>query len=1346
MRKYLIALLAVGSFLLCKSVWSIGQTDQIRFSSLGIKDGVSHMQVNTFLKDTTGYMWIGTAAGLNRYDGHTVKVFEHKSNDSTTLDNNMILELFTDPLGRLCVKTELGINFYDPTTQTFSRDYSKYSRRWGLEGQQVHSIKNLDNTWFLTDHGLARWNAIKQKAETIPSFTSYKLSDMGTYGHELWAIKSDGVLLTYNLHLQEITEIDSTLYQQTDGDKAYQLKIDSSGRVWIYLPEENSGLYCYQDKEWQHFTTETPGYTLSSNLVRSVEEIKKGEIWVGTDHGGINIITEGQDEIAYLTANSQTGLSGNSIYTIYKDRDDFVWVGTYKNAVSFFHEKSLRFYHLSDQERGNYKLPFNDINSFSEDHKGNWFAGTNGKGILYFDTNSDSIQLFDSSNFPEMQSDIIVSLLYDSKQRLWAGTYLGGLIKLEKGKLTVYDQETVNLPDMSIWELFEDSKGRIWLGTLTEGIFLFDPETMTFSSLELKDGHELNNNTYISAIEEDDNGRIWIGGTAGIDIIYPESGQVEHLSEADGLAHDFIMDIKSGPSGIMCVGSRGGLTFISENKNISNFSVADGLPHSNVLSLLYHQNELWLSTPHGLSVVRNLMTESKITIQAFNADQGLLYTGFNENAAAVSSKGELVFGGTHGIYIVDPGQFEDALSQPKVVFSDFELFNNKLRIGETVNGRTLLGQDINYIDKIVLKPGENSFSVGFTSLDFLKNSNSKYRYRLKGFENSWQESDNKNRRAVYTNLNPGKYLLEISAANPSGQFKETSATLAIQILPPFYQTGWAYFMYAVMLLGVLYFSRRLILSRANAKFQIEQERREAQQLHELDKLKIRFLTNLSHEFRTPISLILAPIEKLLSSEKESPNKKQYQLIYKNANRILKLTDQILDFKKLEQEEEGLNLLEGDLMAFIKDLMNSFYGISERQGIKFEYQLTPLSYYTSFDMDKLEKIIFNLLSNSFKFTADSGTVSVKTKISENIDGRSILTLCVADSGVGIPAHDQARLFERFYQVESHKHLTNTRGSGIGLAITKEYVDLHGGSIHFESKVGVGTTFYVSLPLNAVVTPVPAEEPIALSSTLGENKVKILVAEDNPDFRAFLIEYLQEDFQVIEASNGKEGWKKTLAFSPDLILSDLMMPEVNGISFCRKVKNDPRTSHIPFILLTAFTDNERRLQSMDIGANDYITKPFNYQVLNSRIKNLIQEQQNLKNTLAKKVKVSAKDIIIDSEDQKFVYKVTEIVEKFLENPEFNVKQLSDNMAMSRVHLYNKLTALTGMTPQEFIRDMRLKRSIQYLEKSKLSIAEIAYAVGFNSPKVYSKSFKSTYGYTPSDFLSSQLANFKNSPNTD
>ena len=606
-----------------------------------------------------------------------------------------------------------------------------------------------------------------------------------------------------------------------------------------------------------------------------------------------------------------------------------------------------------------------------------------------------------------------------------------------------------------------------------------------------------------------------------------------------------------------------------------------------------------------------------------------------------------------------------------------------------------------------------------------------------GFDDNWVVRPNIH-RANYTNLDPGKYQFEVMASDQTQRWNSKAKVMNIEILSPWWQTPYAYTSYVLILVVLLFLTRKSIINKERFRARIAQDRLEAKRLHELDLMKIKFFTNISHEFRTPLTLILTPIERFLKTTSDPQNQKHYQMIHRNAKRLLTLVNQLLDFRKMEANQHRLSLATGDLIDFIKSITESFSDLSNDRRVRLHFHSNMNEFLTLFDRDKMEKILFNLLSNAFKFTHSGGKIDVSVRDVAYREELHTIRISVEDTGIGIPQERLNDVFNRFFQLDNDSSLHLNHGSGIGLSITKEFVEMHEGTIWVESEVDKGSSFIFELPMKKLTEYLDTEDVVDHleeddSPVIHqEDKATIMLTDDNADFRFYLKDNLKEVYNIYEAPNGKEAWRKILQKLPDLVVTDIMMPEVNGIDLCKKIKNDPRTAHIPVILLTAHYSDDQKLEGFEAGAIEYITKPFNFEILVQTIKSAIQLQK-LIHAQEHRVEAKPQEIEITSLDEKFITKALEVVNSNISNANFSVQELSSEMAVSRGQLYKKVLELTGKTPIEFIREVRIKRAAALLERSQLNVAEVAYNVGFNNPKYFTKYFKKAYKVLPSKYAS-------------
>ncbi len=1347
------------------------------FSQIDIFSGLSNNQVNAIFKDDKGFMWFGTMAGLNRWDGYKFRIFKHELRDSTSINDDFITKIVQGPGNKMWVNTRSGWNIYDPNTEKFDVNPEKYLSSIGLPDASFTDIvkDNNHNFWFVYPRkGLYKYNELSRKIQfynsessSTPVYSNDVSSATVTPAGDFWIIYRNGVMDKIDKNSGSVTFRTTALQQVNNQMSDFFLFADNENDIWIYgitgafyyKPASNTVLPLNKDSK---------NLRLNTKVVTGMIEDDKGNIWIATDHGGLNVINKSRDRVDYLMndENDARSVNQNSINSIYKDNLGIIWIGTFKKGINYFHNSTINFPLIKHNPLNKNSLPYDDINRFAEDEKGNLWIGTNGGGLIYFNRQKNTFARYqhDASNPNSLSNDVIVSLCIDHEKKLWIGTYYGGLNCFDGKNFIHYRNnktDTNSLSDDRVWEIMEDSKNRLWVGTLAEGLDLFDRQNNKFIHYKANAPNSIHS-TYIADLLEDRNGNIWIATAYGIDVLEKKTGAFKHYLHVDNdpssLSQNNVIDIFEDSRGLIWVGTRDGLNlFNSATNTFKTFRTNDGLPDNCILNILEDNNHnLWMSTPNGLAngIIRN--SSSGLAIRFINYDEsdGLQGKQFNENAALKARSGELAFGGANGFNIFYPKTITSEKTSHNIVLTDMQIFNKSVKIGEKYSGHIVLTQSVTRDKEITLPYNQNVFTFEFADLEYYNSQKIKYAYQLEGFNNNWLITDAKNRNATFTNLDPGDYVFKVKVINDDGSWSKEVLLTKIHILPPFWRTPLAYFLYLFLIVVILFFGRKMIVKRARIRFALEQERKEASRQHDFDMMKIKFFTNVSHEFRTPLSLIISPAEKLINNTPDSDIRDQFLLIHRNARRLLNLVNQLLDFRKMEEKELRINNTDGNIIQFVKEISFSFSDLANSRKIAFNFHSFEEKLFASFDHDKLERILFNLLSNAFKFTDAGGKVEVELNCYQQ-NQKCVLQIRVSDTGIGIENDKHEKIFERFFQNEIPETMVN-QGSGIGLAITKEFVKLLQGTISVNSENRKGSSFVVTLPLSLIeekLNPVDegmketiseeltAEKTETLWQKQNNNSFKkkvILLVEDNDDFRIHIKDNLKHLFIIEEAENGKAGWNKTLSIHPDLVLCDISMPEMNGIDLCKKIRSDKRTYFIPVIMLTALTSEQQLLIGLNVGANDYLTKPFNAEVLLSKIKNILFQQDSFKKTYQKQVQIHATEVEVESADEKFIQHALCTVEENISNPGFSVEEMSRLLFMSRVAMYKKLFTLTGKTPIEFIRAIRLQRAAQLLQSSEMTIAEIAYEVGFNNPKHFSKCFKNEFNILPSGYVNEKKAN--------
>lgn len=1366
---------------------SFAQNSRYQFSQLNISNGLSNDQVNCIFKDSEGFIWFGTASGLNRFNGSAIKVFRHDANNKNSVIGDFITNIFEGPDKKLWLSTRSGYCFYDPETEQFNSDISLLLGSLKLPGYPVVSkiVRNdRGDFWFLCpDSGIYRYNTISKQTKRYyhtvksnPSLYPGTVTDIAEDAKgNIWSVYRGGMVGYLDVKSNKITYSTDIFNKLINNKNAYcSITVDRDNDLWLYMVNSSTGVYYYSPSTGvlRHFNKESAGARLKSDLISGIVQADDGLIWIAADHGGISVLDKNGFKVSYFQnrEDDAKSLAQNSL-VLYKDNLGIMWAGTYKEGVSYYHKNIIRFplYKHFASDPGS--LSFEDVDTFVEDKAGNLWIGTNGGGLIYFNrkTGEFTQYRYDPQNKNGLSNDVIVSLCIDHDQKLWIGTYFGGLDCFD-GKTFLHYQHDDKVPssiaDDRVWTVFEDSSHRLWIGTLDGGLEIFDRSKKIFY-------HPFKQTDircpFVSAIIEDKQGNIWVGGYFGLDVILKNGNKVIHYNhkneDSGSLIGDDISCINRDTRGLIWVGTREGVGIFNPQTNkFTSLTQKDGLPDNTIINILEDNNgAMWLSTSNGLCRIKLSVENNgyKFHFENFDETDGLQGREFNVHAALKTSKGELIFGGGHGFNLFDPQSIAADTEKAKLIFTDFQLFNKSITANEVLNGHVVLSKAISATRQVVLTHNENVFTIEFTALNFFNPNKIKLQYMMEGFDKGWLNADNRTRQATYTNLDRGDYVFKVRASNSEGVWNPGYISLKIKVLPPFWKSTFAYIIYVALFIGILLFIRRRGIQKIRrqfaaekekeeAKLLIEQERQEVKRMHELDQLKIKFLTNVSHEFRTPLSLIMAPVDKMLGRA-DQEQKRQLNMIAKNARRLLYLVNQLLDFRKMEVQELRLHKKPGDIVKFIEEISLSFTDIAEEKEIDFIFDATSGSLFTSFDHDKIERILFNLISNAFKFTPGGGKVSVLVNVDKKSDNDALLEIKVIDTGIGIPIEKQDKIFERFFQHDIPASMTN-QGSGIGLAITREFVKMHEGEITVESEPDHGSCFIVNLPLLIYDVPgsnlsldnnadIEKQNLAALNESKNapkqqhtNKKPAVLLVEDNDDFRFYLKDNLKDIFFIIEASNGRDGWQKALSQHPDIIVSDISMPEMTGIELCKKLKSDKRTAHIPVVLLTALTGEADQLKGLEIGANDYMNKPFNFEILLSKIKNILILRDTYKRTYKKQIDVQLQEAPLQNEDEKLLRSIVEYIELNIVNENLSVEELSRQMNMSRGSLYSKVLMLTGKSPVEFIRCIRLKKAVYLLENSQMTISQICYEVGFNTPKYFTKLFKDEYNVLPSAYTPS------------
>ena len=1330
-------------FVLLLSSWMV-VAQSYQFKHLEVSDGLSNNSVNTICKDRDGFMWFGTTTGLNRYDGYTFKIYQHAENDPGSLPDNYITDIVEMPDGRFWVNTGRGYVLFDKEQDCFITDVTGFMKNLESGGvpEQVFVDREGNTCLSVAGEGCYRY---KEGGKRL--FFSYVEHSLPEHGVTQIAECSDGLLLIYNTGLLVcLDRATLAIKWKSDEIKKYipagktiefSLFVDRDNCIWAY---SLMGIWAYDcgTKSWR--TDLTAIWSSRPDvIIHAVAQDIEGRIWVGKDYDGIDVLEKETGKVTSLVAHDDNGrsLPHNTIYDLYADRDGIMWVGTYKKGVSYYSESIFKFN----------MYEWGDITCIEQADENRLWLGTNDHGILLWNRSTGKAEPFWRDAEGQLPNPV-VSMLKSKDGKLWVGTFNGGLYCMDGSRVRSYKEGVGNtLASNNVWALVEDDKGRIWIASLGGGLQCLEPVSGTFETYTSSNSALLENN--VTSLCWVDNNTLFFGtANQGVGMMDMRTREIKKIQGQSGnvkLSNDAVNHVYKDSRGLVWIATREGLNVYDTRRHVfldlSSVAEAKG----NFIAAITEDQErnMWVSTSRKVIRV-TVASDGKgsylFDSRAYNSEDGLQNCDFNQRSIKTLHNGIIAIGGLYGVNVFAPDHIRYNKMLPNVMFTGLSLFDEAVKVGQSYGGRVLIEKELNDVENVEFDYKQNIFSVSFASDNYNLPEKTQYMYKLEGFNNDWLTLPVGVHNVTFTNLAPGKYVLRVKAINSDGYVGIKEATLGIVVNPPFWMSWWAYLLYAVGLVIVLFLARYRMLKREREKFHLQQIENEVAKNEEINNMKFRFFTNVSHELRTPLTLIISPLEGMLKETTDELQSTRLQLMYRNAQRLLHLVNQLLDFRKGEMSTHQLSLSEGDIISYVHSVCNSFLLMADKKHIQFSFFSGIDTFSMAFDADKVGKIVMNLLSNAFKFTPEGGRVTVMI---EHVAGTpDILEIKIADTGIGISDVDKEHIFERFYQA-GHKGVEETTGNGIGLSLVRDFVTLHEGEVKVFDNIGMGSVFVIQFPVKHVETQVQLPEETGMPAGDEEDKEMkeeareemerknfplLLIVDDNEDFRIFMRYSLELQYRVKLAVNGKEAWEMMQEELPDLVISDVMMPQMDGNELCRLIKQDKRTAHIPVILLTARQNTEAKLEGLQTGADDYVTKPFNMTILVLRIRKLIELSRYHRVTQGM-IDPAPSEIVITSLDEKLIEKAIKYVEDNMSRTELSVEELSRELGMSRVHLYKKLLQITGKTPIEFIRVIRLKRAVQLLRESQLHVSEVAFEVGFNNPKYFSRYFKDEFGVLPS-----------------
>ena len=1334
-----------------------------QFITLTVEDGLSSNHVYSIFQDHLGFMWFCTNRGLDRYDGVTIRTFRHDPADANSLSSSDVKRIYEDKDHILWIGASNGLNRFDPKTETFTRYCFEENQNKAVRVGRI--VAEGDSIlWIATQNGLVRFR--KNQGDYIKFFWrdehGEKLSertficsltklDDGSF--VLGSIRND--FFRFDPKTYEFSELHDSLAARNWGSGFCSFR-DSEGLVWLGLSwtavlclnEKTGEFRSYKDTPTQKYVN----YPCTAGIIQDID----GNIWFATLGGGLTRYNKNTETFSYFTPKPgvEGAISTALAIGLCVDKQGNLWCGSYDGGVNMLPRwsKNIRL-HRQKQEMQK-SIGYGVVNDLCQDPDGSLWVVSSGGGISKISSSFDEATHMSFSGQKPFTFNWYQAVERDSKNNLW---FCGEVVFFMdwRTKIAEYVPGYPGQNPGKIWPratmmcMSEDSLGAMWFGSTYEGLIRYDKNKVTAYQHDPDDSTSISGNSVYSLMCDSD-GNVWAGTGAGLSCL-PKNGNsfinYEFCSSFDkskkipGVYTTF-----EDSRGRLWIGTPVGLYALDMAKNCFVDRTVDlGIKPQPIKAILEDKNgDLWLRSETQLY----RYNIEKKHVDQFGPDDG--FVGINTSQwrfrdFCTGQTGHIYYGGSRIVGRFHPDSLFSNPAPPPVVLTELEVNYKPVLPGEN----SVLKSALPFADALYLQHDQNTFSLKFAALDYTKPQRNQYAYRLEGLHNEWVHVQ-AGRPAVFTNLSPRKYTFHVKASNNDGAWNEQGATLDIRILPPWWRTGWAYVGYFMLFFGAVISIYSFQLNRARLRRQFEMEQEQSQKLQDIDRMKSRFFANISHEFRTPLTLILGPLENFYLKTKSTKNKQQFGLMLRSGRRLLQLINQLLDFSRLEAGSLKLQASETDIVFFIKRIVSSFMSLAERHNITLHFQSNLQVLLCFIDHDKFEKIMANLLSNAFKFTPHGGriSVSVEKRDSGKNHKEQWVKIAVRDSGPGIAAEHLNSIFDRFYQIDNgqtRKH----EGAGIGLALVKEFVQLHHGDIFVKSDPGAGSCFYIRLLLgrthladDEIVAQAVSEtifEPQKSMDDAGQEasvairtdhkKSRLLIVEDNEDVRFYIRDFLADRYQIKEAPDGMAGLAVARTWLPEIIISDVMMPGMDGFELCKKLKTDELTSHIPVILLTARASESSKLDGLEIGADDYIIKPFNAKELKMRVKNLIESRRILRQKFSNEIIVQPAEITVTSLDETFLKRAIQLVDDNMADDQLGVEFLAQRLGTSRVHLNRKIRALTDLTAQQFIRTLRLKRAAMLLQKQAGTVSEIAFQVGFSNPSHFAECFKELFGMRPS-----------------
>jgi len=1329
--------------------------------------------IYTITQDQSGFMWIGTnGAGLYKYDGVNYTAYEPNSKRRNFINSNLIYATYVDARNRLWVGTDEGLCVYNRDLDSFDTIEIQKS----LKEENVISVKSIiaDNSGNLylgtLKNGLFRFNTKSRKINKV------KLSEPGTTADYLVNClakdKNGTIYLGTSLGLKTIDPVKNEVKTINLGagntllsETIVSLYFDSKNNLWI-----GNGYKGLVKLDLQAKVKQAYSYPITSKRIMSILATDSKTILCATENDGLIVVNnQGVVQKKYINSKFEPrSLSSNSVWSLFLDREKRIWLGYYNKGLGIFDKVNSKVNIIESLVGNPQSLQTNCVTGIAKDSEGKLWISMEGGGVDVYDTTTKFIKHItrsDTNFYAGLTNDNITKVFIDREQNIWLCSWNEGIYVLKRGSKTFINYNTKNTPGLTsdhIMSIDEDSKGVIWIGTFATGLHYYTPSDGKFHHCDSRPFYVTGlTNLDIRKVMADSDDGIWVGSTTGLfRIMTNDYSAFSVTSFRDKMSEKFkshksthtINSLYEADDKEIWIGTDGAGLF-SYNKKSDKLHWYNDYIHEKSIAAIVQSNDgaIWLSGKKGLTKLdlKNMATAN------YSTDDGLLGNDFNNNAVLKDKNGLLYFGSYEGLNYFNPKNLVKSNKQLPVYITDFKLFNKSVLPRDKNSPLTKV---ISATKEITLTHDQSVFNIDFVAINYSFPAKNEFAYYLEGFEDSWNYVGDK-RSATYTNLAPGNYTFKVKAAEKNGVWSKNPVELKITILPPLYKTSFAYLAYVLLLLAAVYFSNQYYQGRFKVKQLIQLEKEKAIQIEKLNRKKLQFFTNISHEFRTPLTLILNPLADIIKNKgSELPEGVLHKLktIQKSSDRLSRLINELMDFNQLQFDKMTLKVQQTEVVDFTKEIVGYFEeeALSRKIELVFESDKAVLKDWI--DPKMFEKIVFNVISNAFKVTPDNGKIKVRLAVSDAIDTFPLIStggahpffeIIVEDTGSGLDKKDIRKIFDRFYQV-NNLNKAYYGSTGIGLEVVRGFVELHKGKIEVESELGVGTTFRLIFPMgndffneNEILreefkkekkisyTPVAektVEQPYA-ELEKQERTHTILIVEDNAELRNYLKNELKKEYKVLVAENGQVGLELALQKIPDIILTDVIMPVMNGLELCKNIKADIKTSHIPLMMLSAKAMVKDKLEGIDSGADMYLSKPFDMDILRSSLAQLINARQIMFNKLYNGITPKAKEKTTTL-DNEFIKNALNYINDNISEPELSVEVLAAKVFLSRSQLYRKIKTLTGVTVNEFIRNIRLEKAKELIELGNHNINEISFKVGFSSPSYFTKCYKEKYGYLP------------------